>query len=161
MNKHSFWTRRNITFIYCLILASELVGWIRVNIAHLTAVGLWLQRGPKCMLCKANTIPPWVGTAGVSACGHVTHRSSGCWNPHLSPKVHQPQSVGGTEMTQPPGSLMGRGIGNRWRSTEELQGKVYINNIEERETGYWEKKKDWETREEMICTEWPPADSEM
>lgn len=28
INKHSFWTRRNITFIYCFILSSELVGWI-------------------------------------------------------------------------------------------------------------------------------------
>lgn len=61
------------------------MGWVTVSITHLTAVGLWLQRGPKCTLCKANMIPVWVETAGGSVCGSVTHRSPGCRALQLSP----------------------------------------------------------------------------
>ena len=46
----------------------------------------------------------------------------------------------------------GGGFGTRWRSSEEFQWKVYINkHTEERNRLLWKKKrKDWETREEMI-----------
>lgn len=123
MNKHSFLTRRNVTFAIseCPMLASELMGWIIVNITHLTEVGLWLWRGPKCMLCKANTIPAWVETAGVSVWEHQTQKPRlvepfSCLPAHL-PKGHQHQSVGGTEMTQSPGSLMAVVVFESWWKT--------------------------------------------
>ena len=95
------------------------------------------------MLCKANTIPPWVGTAGVSACGHVTHRSSGCWNPHLSPRVHQPQSVGGTEMTQPPGSLMeGGGLEIDGDQLKNFREKFILITLKKEKQAIGKKKKD-------------------
>ena len=58
---------------------------------HPTAVGQRLQRGPKCMLYKANMIPMWVETAGASVCGHDKPRSLGWWSPPAVPQHVPPR----------------------------------------------------------------------
>ena len=142
MNKHSFWTRRNITFIYGLILASELVGWISEHCPSHSSRTMTTERSQvHAMQSKHNT------TVGGNS------RRLSVWACHTQLRLLEPSSVpqgapapecgwdwNDSTSREPHGG--GGGFGNRWRSTEELQGKVYINkNIEERETDYWEKKR--------------------
>lgn len=72
------------------------------------------------------------------------------WPPAHLPREDQHQRVGGTEMTQSPGSLTAvvvLEVDGNYKSSKDLQGKVWVSKyIEEGETGYI-KKKNGESRQ--------------
>lgn len=151
MNKHSFWTRRNITFIYGLILASELVGWISehcpshssrtmttersqvhaMQSKHNTTVGgnsrclsVWACHTQKLRLLEPSSVPQG---APAPECGWD-------WNDSTSREPH-----GGGVVLEIDGDQL-----------KNFREKFILIKTLKKEKQTIGKKKDWETREEMI-----------
>lgn len=164
MNKHSFLTERNITFTYCSILVSELVGWIISEHcpSHSSRTMITERSQVHALQSKHN---PTVGgnSRFLSVWACQTQK----------PRLVEPSSVPlrststrvwvGLKWLNLQGVCGGGCFGSRWRSSEELQGKFRLINTYERETGYIKNlKKDWETRKKRSgFTEWLLAESEL